>query len=40
VVPELDQDVSLELYSANERSELLGEALGRPVEVEIAGAAS
>jgi len=40
VVPEPDQDVSLELYSANERSELLAEALGRPVEVEMAGAGS
>lgn len=33
VVPEPDQDVTLELYSANERSALMAKALDRPVEL-------
>jgi hypothetical protein len=33
VVPQPDQDVALELYSANERTGLLATALERPVEV-------
>jgi hypothetical protein len=33
VTPEPGADVSLELYAANVRAELLSDALGAPVEV-------
>jgi exopolyphosphatase / guanosine-5'-triphosphate,3'-diphosphate pyrophosphatase len=37
VEPALGADVSLELYAANQRTELLSEVIGRPVYVALAG---
>jgi exopolyphosphatase/guanosine-5'-triphosphate,3'-diphosphate pyrophosphatase len=39
VEPAPGTDVSLELYAANQRTDLLSEVIGRPVEVVLAGTA-